>query len=300
VRRSVEVAQTTRRRTIPAMQSHEFFAAFSRFESMIEPPMEAEGRQSFWFFVGQGTILTHVEGDSRRIPLLRDPQELGLQVDHQHFLGMADGTPVWAAGLDRPASVPDELKHEQLMALFSHLPDQAWTLAGRAVQIAEWHRTHQYCGRCSERTDAVRGERARRCPACGLLSFPRLSPAVITVVTDGPRILLARGRTFGRPMYSALAGFVEPGESLEECVAREVKEEVGVDVKNVRYYKSQPWPFPNSLMLGFFADYVGGEINCQESEIVDAQWYTPDNLPDMPGRMSIARWLIDEWLETQK
>lgn len=281
------------------MQPNDSFAAFSRFESMIEPPMEAEGRQAYWFFVGQGTILT--QGDARRIPLARDPEELGVQADHQHFLGMLDDTPVWAAGLDRQsAASSDDFKHEQLMALFTHLPDHVWTLAGRAVQIAEWHRTHQFCGRCGERTEAVRGERARRCPACGLLNFPRLSPAVITVVTDGPRILLARGRTFGRPMYSALAGFVEPGESLEECVAREVKEEVGVDVTNVRYYKSQPWPFPNSLMLGFFADYAGGEINCQESEIVDAQWYTPDALPDMPGRMSIARWLIDEWLEQQK
>lgn len=259
--------------------------------------MEMEGRQGWWFVVGQNTILTHVDGEGRRLPLVRHPQELGVRVDHEHFLGVLDDVPVWAAGIDSQGEGPDGTSFEQLRSLFTKLPETVWTLAGRAVQIAEWHRTHRFCGRCGEQTELARGERARKCPACGLLNFPRLSPATITVVTRGEEALLARGRAFGGPMYSALAGFVEPGESLEQCVAREVKEEVGVDITNIRYFGSQPWPFPNSLMLGFHADYAGGEIVCQESEIVDAQWFTRDNLPNMPGGMSISRWLIDAWIE---
>jgi NAD+ diphosphatase len=130
-----------------------------------------------------------------------------------------------------------------------------------------------------------------------MLCFPKLAPAVITLVEHEDKALLARGKTFGpNPMYSALAGFVEPGESLEETVAREIKEEVGIEVTNIRYFKSQPWPFPHSLMIGFQADYGSGEIVCDPTEIVDAQWFTRDDLPNLPGRLSIARWLIDDWL----
>ena len=273
------------------------YGANLQFESMVELPMEMEGRQGWWFVVGHNTILTHAEGDDRRVPLVRSPEELGVRVDHQHFLGVLDDVPVWAAGIDSAPGDPDGLAFEQLRSLFTKMPETVWTLAGRAVQVAEWHRTHRFCGRCGEPTELARGERARKCGACGLLNFPRLSPATITVVTKGDEALLAHGRAFGAPMYSALAGFVEPGESLEQCVIREVKEEVGIDVTNVRYFGSQPWPFPNSLMIGFHADYAGGEITCQESEIVDAQWFTRDNVPNIPGGMSISRWLINAWLE---
>ncbi len=278
-----------------------------KFESMIEPPMEMEGRQGWWFCIAPTGVLVHLDGDARRVPLVRHPEELGIRVDHEHFLGVLDDVPVWAAGIDGNLPPPDGLNYDHLRTLFNKLPEQVWTLAGRALQIAEWHRTHKFCGRCGEATELARGERARRCPSCGLLNFPRLSPAVITVVTRGEEeILLAHGRAFGAPMYSALAGFVEPGESLEQCVAREIYEEVGIQIKNIRYFKSQPWPFPNSLMLGFFAEYDGGEIVCQESEIVDAQWFTRETLPNRPGSggargagMSIASWLIDAWIENK-
>ena len=279
------------------MDTDDTYGQMLRFESMVEPPMEMVGRQGWWFCVGQMGVLVHVEGDARRVPLIRHPDELGVRIDHEHFLGVLDDVPVWAAGIDRPSEGPEGLGFEQLRSLYTRLPEPVWTLAGRAVQIAEWHRTHRFCGRCGEETELARGERARKCPSCGLLNFPRLSPATITVVGRGDEILLARGRAFGGPMYSALAGFVEPGESLEQCVVREVREEVGIEVRDIRYFKSQPWPFPNSLMIGFHAEYESGEINCQESEIVDAQWYRRDSLPNMPGGMSIARWLIDAWVE---
>jgi NAD+ diphosphatase len=183
------------------------------------------------------------------------------------------------------------------MALWGHVDDTMWTLAGRAVQLVEWDRTHRFCGRCGAATVPAPGERARRCPDCSLLAFPRLAPAIIVLIErDDGRALLARGRTFPIPMYSCLAGFVEPGETLEEAVHREVHEEVGVEITDVRYWASQPWPFPHSLMLGFNARYVAGDLVLDENEIVDAQWYDADDLPSIPPGMSIARRLIDDWI----
>jgi NAD+ diphosphatase len=140
------------------------------------------------------------------------------------------------------------------------------------------------------------GERAKRCPACGLLSFPRLSPAIIVLVERDDRVLLARGVNFPEGMYSTLAGFVEPGESLEEAVHREIGEEVGVALTDLRYFGSQPWPFPHSLMIGFTARYAGGEIVLDDREIADAAWFTADRMPRVPQKLSIARRLIDSYV----
>jgi len=185
-----------------------------------------------------------------------------------------------------------------LMALYGSVDDLTWTLAGRAVQLVEWTRTHRFCGRCATPTVPAGGaERALRCPDCGLLAFPRLAPAMIVLVTDDEgRALLARGARFPIPMYSCLAGFVEPGETCEEAVHREVREEVGVEVRDVAYWGSQPWPFPHSLMLGFTARHAGGDFVLDETEILDAGWYRPDDLPPIPPGMSIARRMIDDWI----
>ena len=206
------------------------------------------------------------------------------------FLGLLDGRPCWAVDIDLPGGTP-------LMGLYGAVDDDTWIIAGRAVQLVEWARTHRFCGRCGTPTEPAAGERAMRCPACGLLAFPRLAPAIITLVTrDDGRALLARGRGFPIPMWSCLAGFVEPGETLEQAVHREVGEEVGVTLADVRYWGSQPWPFPHSLMIGFRAEWVGGDIVCDESEIVDAGWYAPDDLPPVPPGLSIARRMIDDWV----
>ena len=143
-------------------------------------------------------------------------------------------------------------------------------------------------------------ERSKECPKCGQIHFPRLAPAVIVLVERGNQILMARSRHFAPGMFSVLAGFVEPGETLEEAVAREVKEESGILVKDIRYFGSQPWPFPHSLMIGFTAKYAGGEITLEDSELEEAGWYTADNLPPQPGKISIARKLIDAFVEKQK
>ncbi len=160
----------------------------------------------------------------------------------------------------------------------------------------EWNRNHRYCGRCATATEAAPGARARRCPQCGLYAFPRLAPAIITLVQrDDGRALLARNARWPTAMYSCLAGFVEPGESVEDAVRREVLEEVGIEVGDLEYFGSQPWPFPHSLMLGFHARYHAGDIKVDGEEIAEARWFAPDELPDIPGRISIARKLIDAW-----
>ncbi len=213
-----------------------------------------------------------------------------------HFVGMLDDVAVWGVDVPRGED-PSFGAASDLYSYYGRATELDWLVAGRAVQLVEWARTHQFCGRCATPTEMQPGERAMKCPACGLLAFPRLAPAMITLVTRGDEALLAQGVQFRGPMYSCLAGFVEPGESLEEAVVREVREEVGVEVGNVRYWGSQPWPFPHSLMVGFTAEWVSGEIVCDPTEIVDAQWFTRDALPNIPPRISIARKLIDAWLE---
>ncbi|MBW7883337.1 MAG: NAD(+) diphosphatase [Caldilineaceae bacterium] len=173
-------------------------------------------------------------------------------------------------------------------------------LAIRARQVVYWDRDHQYCGRCGTPTELLPDERVRSCPQCGLSNYPRLSPAIIIAVTRRfaaeTRILLARNHRFPAGRYSVIAGFVEPGETLEECAHREVLEEVGIQIRNIRYFGSQPWPFPHSLMIGFTAEYAGGEFVLEEGEIADAQWFAAGELPLVPPKISIARQLIDAFV----
>lgn len=218
-----------------------------------------------------------------------------------HFLGVLDDTACW--GVDVPTGQdPADGAAIDLFSYFGRSSESEWLVAGRAVQLVEWARTHRFCGRCATPTLPATNERAMRCPSCGLVAFPRLAPAMITLVTRGEpgpdqEALLARGAQFRMPMYSCLAGFVEPGETLEAAVVREVREEVGIEVDDVGYWGSQPWPFPHSLMLGFRAQYAGGEIVCDPTEILDAGWYRKDALPPIPPGISIARKLIDAWLD---
>lgn len=219
----------------------------------------------------------------------------------RHVVGIVDGDAWWAVDVPPDAEDPSYGAAVDLYSYFGRAAPSEWMAAGRAVQLVEWARTHRFCGRCGTPTEVSAGERGMRCPACGLVAYPRVAPAMIVLVTRGEpgpdqEALLARGVNFPLPMYSCLAGFVEPGEDLEGAVVREVAEEVGVRVGNVTYRASQPWPFPHSLMIGFRAEYESGELVLDETEIADAGWYRRDSMPTIPPGISVARRLIEQWL----
>ena len=191
---------------------------------------------------------------------------------------------------------PDGFELTALRATHALLAEPLFRAAGAARQKIDWVRTHRFCSRCGAPTERHRGREAMACPDCGQLHFPRLSPAVIVLIQRGREALLGRSPHFTPGVYSTLAGFVEPGESLEECVHREIDEEVGVRVSDLQYFGSQPHPFPHSLMVGFVADWESGEIRIDPEEMEDAQWFTPETMPDLPHPMSIARALIEDFI----
>jgi NAD+ diphosphatase len=235
-----------------------------------------------------------------KLPLQKNHNWLGSQPLRTLYLGLLQGQQCWVAELPKEAAAPAGMSWEGLRTLFTVLDDAHFALAGRALQLIDWDRTHQFCGRCGTRTEAHPQERVRVCPACKLSAYPRVAPAVMALVKRETQILLGRSPHFPPGMYSALAGFVEPGESLEQCIAREVLEEVGVRISNPRYFASQSWPFPHSLMIAFVCEWVSGEIKPQEAEIEDAKWFEVLQLPKLPSKISIARKLIDAVVEEMR
>jgi NAD+ diphosphatase len=257
---------------------------------MFEPGFHTSSRP------GVPSLLVRVRGDAVAVDEAAFPE-------HGHFLGSLDGLPCVAVdedgaedGAGTTAGRGAGPGFVALRRLWGKVDEQVWAIAGRGVQIIAWDRTHRFCGRCGETTQPLAEERARRCPKCQLAVYPRLAPAVIVLVerADG-RVLLARNASFPEPIYSCLAGFVEPGETLEEAVRREVREEVGIELGDLCYFGSQPWPFPHSLMIGFFAQFGSGELRPDGQEIADADWFSPTGLPNLPGEISIARALIEAW-----
>jgi NAD+ diphosphatase len=212
------------------------------------------------------------------------------------LVGELHGLACYAADVAQLPEIPSG-EATSLRAIFQLAGPEIFALAGRATQLLDWQKQHRFCGQCGTATQHKAGEHAMHCPDCGLLVYPRISPAVMVLVRHGEKLLLARGPQFKPGVYSALAGFVEPGETLEECAVREVREEVGIEIANLRYFSSQPWPFPNSLMVAFFADYAGGTIMPQPGEIEAADWFPPAALPMLPDPISISRRLIDAALQ---
>ncbi|MEM6253704.1 MAG: NAD(+) diphosphatase [Cyanobacteria bacterium P01_D01_bin.156] len=250
---------------------------------------------AWWFcFCGSKMLVTVDEvHETVGIPRGKNLEDMGIKEVRSQFLGTLNNQACYGVQLPKDLELLPGMDLQRLRGLYGQLDDNLFAIAGRATQIVEWDRTHQYCGCCATPLEQASDERVKRCPKCGLSQYPRLSPAVIMLVYRGSEVLLARAPRFREGMYSVLAGFVEPGESLEETVAREVFEEVGVAVTDIRYFGSQPWPFPNSLMIGFTARYAGGAIVMDPKEIEAAGWFTGETLPPVPGKLSIARKLID-------
>lgn len=262
---------------------------------IMRPPQEIE--RAFWFIFYNDKLLVHLSDNTVNIPLAGDLSVFNLEPAGKRYLGKLNNCPCYAVEMTGDKFVPKNTAFLGLRKLFGLVEENLFWLAGRAIQVVHWDRTHRYCGRCGAGTYEKSDEYAKVCPECGLASYPRISPVVIVAVVKDKEILLVRSNHFKTDFYTVISGFVEPGETLEECLRREVKEEVGVAVKNISYFGSQSWPFPNSLMVAFTAEYDGGEIITDEEEIKDAKWFTKEDLPDLPNSISIARQLINWFAE---
>ncbi len=256
-----------------------------------------------WHFAFAGReILLERTGEALRLPdvatlaaaLGTDPGGLsGAKVT----LKPVEGVPCHAYDLPEDFQAPEEMVLLGLRALHPLISEELFHAVGSAIQKVERLRTSSFCSRCGVATERHPSEEAQLCPSCGNVQYPLLSPAVIVLIERGPEMLLARSPRFPPGMYSTLAGFVEPGETLEETVHREIGEEVGVAVDDLRYFGSQPWPFPHSLMIGFTARWASGDIHEDGQEIEHADWFSADKLPErMPTSFSIARRLVDDFL----
>jgi NAD+ diphosphatase len=256
-------------------------------------PSHPDGTPGPWFLFKGSDLLVRVNGGVAEVPVAADPSSLGQAVTVAHHIGSADGAPCRAGETTDDAS--DGWTFAGLRSLFSVLPEPLFRVAGRALMVIDWARTHRFCGRCGTATRAKEGERARECPACGELAYPRISPAIIVAVTRGDRLLLVRHHRFAQ-RFTVIAGYVEPGETLEECVHREVREETGLEIGEPRYFANQPGPFPHSLMVAFTAEHVAGEIRVEPSELIEGGWFAADALPTIPDKVTIARRLIDAFI----
>ena len=263
------------------------------FVSLTDASQVPGSPRDYYLFRGAEILMRFDENDQFEPVPDDDPLIDKLDQGKTHYLGELAGRHVFASEISNTGI---EEKTLGLRALFGRIDRLTFNVASRAVQVLNWHQSHQFCGRCGGRNIPHERDRAMVCRNCRLHVYPRLSPSIIVLVHREDEVLLARNHRFPEGMYSTLAGFVEPGETIEQTVHREVFEEVGLQVAPPQFKGSQSWPFPDSLMLGFHAEYAGGDILCQEDEIADAQWFPLGDLPAIPGKMAISRWLIDSYL----
>lgn len=268
----------------------------SLFRPENTPPDDAEDDVHIIF--QRGELLSDMRSAEVCLISRNQLSAMGWRVQRRQFLGYWQERPCYALEINEVDEVdPMQFQRGNLYHVLGRVEEQLFALAGRASQLLDWERDHRFCGRCGQAMDADINERAMRCRPCGTINYPRIAPCVIVLITRGEELLLARNVNFPRPMYSTLAGFIEAGETAEETLVREVREEVGVEVRNLRYFQSQSWPFPNQLMLGFFADYAGGEIVCDQVEIADAQWFHYRDLPMIPPPTSVSGQLIRHYID---
>lgn len=271
------------------------------FRPQILPPDDLDNQPSNGLFVvfQRGKLIFDMRSQEPCLTSHSVLEQARWQVRRRHFMGFWAQQPCFALEIDAQNELdPLQFQRGSLFQLLGRVSDQLFALAGLASQLLTWETEHQFCGRCGSNMRVAEGERAMCCELCRTQNYPRISPCVIVLITRGEELLLARNASFVQPMYSTLAGFIEAGETAEETLVREVREEVGVEVANLEYFKSQSWPFPSQLMLGFFAQYAGGDIVCEEAEIADAGWYHYKELPMVPPASSVAGQLIEHYIAT--
>jgi len=257
-------------------------------------PARVEGPISCCVFHGNRVFVSRNGG---RLALPQwDRACCDFDLEAAHFLGTLDGTPCYALTLPRDATLPADLELLGMRALILEGNEVAAALAGQAFQVLEWARTHRHCGACGEPTTAHATDRAVECANCRLVFYPRIAPVIMGLVYRDRELLLTCKPGYAPGRYTVVAGFVEAGETLEQCLAREVLEEVGVQIRNPRYFGSQPWPFPNSLVMAFSAEWAGGEVCPDGTELEEARWFDINALPDLPEQVHISRQLIDDTL----
>jgi NAD+ diphosphatase len=273
------------------MKHHPFYAVHPLFPVYPEDPSPHKRR---WILVRDNSVLFQGEPAPGTV-LMPDPLPAGLSCGAPVYLGIREGVAYYAAEIAAGAVLPGGWQPSPVRELSGKVPDDDAAAAAYAVRILDFDRSTAFCGRCGGATRPLTTERARVCTACNRIVYPRISPAIIVLIKRGEEILLARSPRFPEGLFSIIAGFNEPGENLEQTVHREVAEEVGITVRNLRYLGSEPWPFPDSLMIGFVADYAEGEIRIDNQEIEAADWFSRETLPPVPTGASISRALIEAW-----
>jgi NAD+ diphosphatase len=261
-----------------------------QYTPLVTPPPTRDS-PALWFAFQRGAILVS-NTESAELPCCCSLEEYGVAALRSHYLGLLGEKHCYAAEIDEAQPLPAGWAPLGLRDLFGMVDSTLAALSGRALQILDWERNHQFCSRCGTPMRARSDERARACPSCRFTSYPPVSPAVMVLITRDRELLLARKSVWPAGRYSAIAGFVEPGEMLEDTVIRETREEVGVEVGELRYFGSQPWPFPHSLMVAFTAEYAGGPVKPDGVEIEEAAWFDAEELPRLPPSVSISRRLI--------
>lgn len=253
--------------------------------------------RKYWFVFCKGDLLLEKTSDGRyTIPYQEEAPTPLKEWTNVHTITPFGDDDVRTYTIDGP--VTDNPRYEMcgLRATYNKLPHELYQIAGKCQEILYWDANTRFCGVCGGPMK-MHTEISKRCTHCGKEVWPLLATAIIVLIRRDDKVLLVHARNFRGKFFGLVAGFVETGETLEEAVVREVHEEVGIKIKNIRYFASQPWPYPCGLMVGFTADYVSGELHLQRSELDDAGWFDRDHLPPVPDKMSIARQLIDSWLE---
>ncbi len=255
-------------------------------------PPEKDQNKYFIIFK-KNKVLIKKEDKRIDFPLAEDLEKINIKFKNSYLIDRYREEYYYLADFKDHIFLPDGYEFKEIRSLFGKVEENVFWILGRAFHISHWNNTNKFCGNCGTPTVQNDKERFIECTNCNTIIYPRISPAIIVAITKKDKILLAKNFNFKNDFYSVIAGFLEPGETLEECVKREVKEEVNIEVDNIKYFGSQPWPFPDSLMIGFTAEYAAGKIKEDQKEIAHAEWFSVHNLPKIPSSISISRKLID-------